>query len=480
METGKNLETAKKSQYQRAGLLAIDAVLLLLNTGAFAVCWFSYYEQHLYLSFEGNGNYMVIGLFMVLNLVFSHLYGGFDLLTSRITELAYSHFIALIMTHFFMYMVAWLLVRSSVPSPIPLMVCMIVCCGVDAIWSHISYLLTNKIVPPKRTLLIYENLEAYKNGIKIATKYSNRFEVVGEAIATRPTPNLYQEMEAKGVEAVLLCGLRSSQRNDILKYCIDHDILAYVRPNIGDLLISNAQSFRMNNLPVLLCQRSSPELSYLFVKRLTDIILSGIALIVASPIMLITAVAIKVYDGGPVFFTQRRMTLNRKVFVIHKFRSMKVDADKGGKGIVTLQNDDRITPIGRIIRACRLDELPQLWDIFVGNMTIVGPRPERLETIEIYETEMPEFAFRLQVKAGLTGYAQVYGKANTSPYDKLQMDLMYIAEQGIVTDLKIIFATIKILFMPESTEGFEEEKDALSVKETTGECVKEKRKQLEH
>ena len=196
--------------------------------------------------------------------------------------------------------------------------------------------------------------------------------------------------------------------------------------------------------------------------------------------MLITAVAIKVYDGGPVFFTQRRMTLNRKVFVIHKFRSMKVDADKGGKGIVTLQNDDRITPIGRIIRACRLDELPQLWDIFVGNMTIVGPRPERLETIEIYETEMPEFAFRLQVKAGLTGYAQVYGKANTSPYDKLQMDLMYIAEQGIVTDLKIIFATIKILFMPESTEGFEEEKDALSVKETTGECVKEKRKQLEH
>ena len=161
-------------------------------------------------------------------------------------------------------------------------------------------------------------------------------------------------------------------------------------------------------------------------------------------------------------FTQKRMTLDRKVFLIHKFRSMKVDADKGGHGIVTLQNDDRITPVGRFIRACRLDELPQLYDIFVGNMTLVGPRPERLETIELYEQEMPEFGLRLQVKAGLTGYAQVYGKANTSPYDKLQMDLMYIAQQGVVTDLKIIFATIKILFMPESTEGFAEEKDALA------------------
>lgn len=457
---------AKKGQRQDAELLLLDAALLLLNAGAFAVCWFAYYEKRLYLSFEGNGNYMVIGLFLALNMVFSHLYGGFDLLTSRITELIYSHFIALVMTHFFMYMVAWLLVRNSVPSPVPLVLCLAACCGLSALWAYVSYQLTDLIVPPKRTLLIYDNPEAYKNGVRIARKYGNRFEVIGEAIATRPTPDIYREIETSGAEAVLLCGIRSSQRNDILKYCIDHDVLAYVRPNIGDLLISNAQSFRMNNLPVLLCQRASPSLFYLFVKRLVDIVLSGVALLVTSPFMLATAIAIKAYDGGPVLFTQKRMTLDRKVFVIHKFRSMKVDADKGGKGIVTLQNDDRITPVGKIIRACRLDELPQLYDIFVGNMTIVGPRPERLETIELYEKEMPEFGLRLQVKGGLTGYAQVYGKANTSPYDKLQMDLMYIAEQGIVTDLKIIFATIKILFMPESTEGFAEEKDALSAEET--------------
>lgn len=450
-----------KSQRQNADLILLDILLLAANTAAFAVCWFSYYEKHLYLSFEGYGDYMVIGLFFALNAVFAHLYGAFELMTSRITELIYSNVIALLMTHFFMYMVTWMLVRNEVPNVIPLLLCLAACGGLSALWSYIAYRLTDKIIPPKRTLIVYDNEEAYKSGAKITRKYDNRFKVVGEAIATRPTPDIYHEIEEKNAEAVMLCGLASSQRNDILKYCIDHDVMAYVRPNIGDLIISEACSFRMDNLPVLLCQRAAPSLFYLALKRTMDILLSGVALIIASPFMLVTAIAIKAYDGGPVMFKQKRMTLDRKVFEIHKFRSMKVDADKGGKGIVTMQNDDRITPVGKVIRACRLDELPQLYDIFIGNMTIVGPRPERLETIELYEKEMPEFGMRLQVKAGLTGYAQVYGKANTSPYDKLQMDLMYIGEQSVITDLKIIFATIKILFMPESTEGFAEEKDAL-------------------
>lgn len=132
---------------------------------------------------------------------------------------------------------------------------------------------------------------------------------------------------------------------------------------------------------------------------------------------------------------------------------MKVDAEKDGVARLSSQNDDRITPIGKLIRACRVDELPQLFNILKGDLTCVGPRPERPEIAAQYVKEMPEFSLRLQVKAGLTGYAQVYGKYNTEPYDKLQMDLMYVSKMGIVTDLKIILATIKILFMPESTEG---------------------------
>lgn len=448
-------------QRQHAQLFLLDAVLPLLNTAAFAVCWYAYYEKWLYLTFEGYGDYMVIGFFCALYTVFAHLYGGFDLLTSRVSELIYSHVISLAMTGFFMFVVLWMLIRAHVPHILPLLLCLAVCAAFSALWSLIASRLTDKIVPAKKTVLIYDNKEAYKNGVQIAKTQRNRLEMVGEAEASRPMDGLEAQLRDTGAEAVLLCGIASSRRNDILKYCIDHDILAYVRPNIGDLLISNGQNLRMNHLPVLLCQRAAPSVFYLGFKRLMDILISGAALILTSPFMLATAIAIKAYDGGPVMFTQKRMTLNRKEFVIHKFRSMKVDADKGGKGIVTMQNDDRITPVGKFIRACRLDELPQLYDIFIGNMTIVGPRPERLETIELYEKDMPEFGLRLQVKAGLTGYAQVYGKANTSPYDKLQMDLMYIGEQGVLTDLKIILATIKILFMPESTEGFAEEKDAL-------------------
>ena len=192
-------------------------------------------------------------------------------------------------------------------------------------------------------------------------------------------------------------------------------------------------------------------------KRALDIAFSTIALIVSSPVFVITAIAIKAVDGGPVFYRQRRLTKDGKLFDVLKFRSMRVDAEKDGVArLSTGEKDDRITPIGRIIRKCRIDELPQLICILSGDMSIVGPRPERPEIAMEYERELPEFALRLQAKAGLTGYAQVYGKYNTTPYDKLQMDLMYIAHPSIIEDFKIVFATVKILFMPESTEGISE------------------------
>ena len=187
-----------------------------------------------------------------------------------------------------------------------------------------------------------------------------------------------------------------------------------------------------------------------------DIIISVVALIVTSPIMLITAAAIKLYDGGPVFFRQERCTIHGKVFRIHKFRSMIVDAEKEGEVIPATEDDDRITPIGKIIRKIRLDELPQFIDILKGDMSVVGPRPERVEHVKQYTEELPEFSYRLKVKGGLTGYAQIYGKYNTTAYDKLKLDLMYIQNYSILLDLKLIIMTVKIMFVKESTEGFEE------------------------
>ena len=259
------------------------------------------------------------------------------------------------------------------------------------------------------------------------------------------------------VETVFLSGIHSHDRNIILKYCVAKGINVYVIPRVGDVIMSGARKMHMFHLPMLRVGRYNPNPEFLFIKRLFDIILSLIAIIILSPIMIVVAFLIKVTDKGPVLYKQCRLTKNGKQFMVLKFRSMRVDAEKDGVARLSSgDKDDRITPIGKFIRKVRFDELPQLFNILFGDMSIVGPRPERPEIAAQYEKELPEFNLRLQAKAGLTGYAQVYGKYNTTPYDKLQMDLMYIASPSIIEDIKIMLATVKILFMPESTEGIAE------------------------
>jgi lipopolysaccharide/colanic/teichoic acid biosynthesis glycosyltransferase len=233
-----------------------------------------------------------------------------------------------------------------------------------------------------------------------------------------------------------------------------NDKLVYMIPRVGDVIMSSAQQVHLFHLPMMRTGRYRPNPEYVILKRLFDIVSSALGLIVLSPLFLVIAVIIKASDKGPVFYKQERLTKDGKRFMIHKFRSMRVDAEKDG--IPRLSSgvyDDRITPVGRFIRRYRIDELPQLFDILTGNLSVVGPRPERPEIAEEYMKEMPEFQLRLQAKAGLTGYAQIYGKYNTTPYDKLQLDLMYIAHPSFAEDIRICFATIRILFKPSSTEG---------------------------
>ena len=214
----------------------------------------------------------------------------------------------------------------------------------------------------------------------------------------------------------------------------------------------------MFDTPLCLCNNLGISNFQLFWKRFFDVVLSGLALIVLSPILLIVAIAIHAEDGGPVFFKQERVTLGGKRFMILKFRSMIVDAEKDGRPHPAGEKDDRITKVGNVIRATRIDELPQLWNIFRGDMSIVGPRPERWEHDEKYTKEVPEWPLRLKVKGGLTGYAQVYGKYNTTALDKLKLDLFYITNYSLVLDVQIIFETLKIVLRKDSTEGFTEEK----------------------
>jgi exopolysaccharide biosynthesis polyprenyl glycosylphosphotransferase len=227
-------------------------------------------------------------------------------------------------------------------------------------------------------------------------------------------------------------------------------------PKIPDIMAQGADLLHLFDTPILLIREYSMTVEQRFFKRMIDIVCAVILVVVSSPFMLITAIAIKLYDGGPVLYKQVRCTRDMKEFKILKFRSMRTDAEKDGVARLAQKNDSRITPIGKFIRKVRIDELPQLFNILKGEMSFIGPRPERPEIIKQYQEEMPEFTFRTKVKAGLAGYAQVYGKYNTTPYDKLKLDLFYIENYSIWLDLKLMLLTLKILFTPDSTEGVEE------------------------
>ena len=259
-------------------------------------------------------------------------------------------------------------------------------------------------------------------------------------------------------EAILLNDIPSEDKNDILKECFRIGKRVYFTPKISDIIGKNSEDINLFDTPLFLCRNNGLAFHQLVIKRIFDILVSLIVLIVFSPVFAIIAILIKVEDGGPVLYRQDRVTIGGKVFSILKFRSMIVDAEKDGVPLPAGEDDERITKVGRFIRATRLDELPQMINILVGDMSVVGPRPERVEHVEKYTADIPEFVFRLKVKGGLTGVAQVFGKYNTSPLSKLKMDLYYITNYSLLLDLQIIFETAKILVQKESTEGFTKEK----------------------
>ena len=439
-------------QKKQTVLFFAKLMLLIAVTAVYAVVWYVYYADKLYHPFYFYGNFVMILVFTLLYANFSKLYGVYELRVSRTSDLVYSNIVALFVTSFVIYCVTLLLERH-LPNVLPLVLFILVSIVITIPWSIFANRLTNKIMTVQRILMVYDNENARRNGEYILTSIPWRYSLLDQFALSEDLDETINKIQTYDCDGIMLCGIHSSPRNSLVKYCIENDIPVYLRPNIGDFIVNSAEEIQLANLPVLLCERAAIPTTYRVGKRIMDIILALLGLLVFSPFMIITAIAIKVYDRGPVFYKQVRLTKDGKEFNVYKFRSMRVDAEKDGVARLASKGDDRITPVGKIIRAVRIDEMPQIFCILKGDMSIVGPRPERPEIAKDYEAEMPEFALRLQVKAGLTGYAQVYGKYNTEPYDKLQMDLMYIAQQSFVTDFKIILATVKILFIPESTEG---------------------------
>ena len=439
-------------QYKRLIRFAFNILLLGCLMFFFIRIWDRNYNDWIVFPFYYKGFLLMGAFYALFFVVFSYILGGMKIGYLKSSSLMLSQTLALIAANVSIYLETVLLSARFV-NVIPMIELTAIDIVVIFIWTFLVNRIFRKLFPARHILLLYEEYDPSMLLRKVNSR-KDRYLIKKSMNVEEGWESITKEM--CNYDAVFLCDIHSPLRNRLVKYCYANGIRSYITPKISDIIIRSSENIHMFDTPLLLSRNNGLSFEQKLVKRFMDIVISLVMLVITSPFMLVTAVAIKLYDGGPVFFRQKRCTINGREFYIHKFRSMIVNAEKEGEVIPATDDDERITPVGKVIRKTRLDELPQFIDILKGDMSVVGPRPERVEHVEMYTREIPEFSYRLKVKGGLTGYAQIYGKYNTTAYDKLKLDLMYIQNYSLLLDLKLIIMTVKIIFVKESTEGFED------------------------
>ena len=432
-----------------------EAVLqILIFTVLYYLMWKISYSEMTF-AYLGRGKYILMGVYAIFAIVLFYYSDSFNYGNVKLSDIIVSQWIAILLVNFITY---WqlCLISNVMITPVPMLLLTLIDGFVSLGCCYLYNLIYLKNQSPRNLLMVYGNEDAIELEAKMAVR-TDKYHFAEMVSAEEGLEQICKKIQK--YDSVLLNDVPAQLRNDILKYCYSHEIRVYATPKLTDIIMSGGEEINLFDTPLRLIKGQGLTLEQRFVKRTMDIVLCSIAMIVAAPIMLVVAIAIKLEDGGPVFFTQKRATIDGKTFDILKFRSMIVDAEKFGEVIPATDRDPRITKVGNVIRATRIDELPQILNILKGEMSIVGPRPERVEHVEKYSKDIPEFAYRLKVKGGLTGYAQIYGKYNTSAYDKLRLDLMYIEEYSLLLDIKLILMTLQIMLRKESTEGFKNEKE---------------------
>lgn len=440
---------SKRDKYKRL-VTFISAVMIMgILAVLFAYVWYKHYSENIVLPFYRRGNWVLIGVYAVITAVFFKAYGGFKLGYLKKTDMLYSQLISMVCVNVIAYFLVSLIGRDFM-AWIPILELTLTDFAVLTIWTFITGKIYFMIYPPRRLIILYGSHQA----AALVMKMSQRVDkyMICESVDINEDCEKIKELILK-YEGVIICDIPADMRNDYVKFCFENSIRAYIAPKISDIIIRGADDIRLFDTPLLLCRNYGLDFEQRLCKRAFDIVFSLIVLLPALPVMLICALCIKLYDGGPVLYKQTRLTIDEKEFEVYKFRSMIVDAEKNGIPQLCTEADERITPVGKFLRKCRLDELPQIFNILKGDMSVVGPRPERPELSDEYKKDMPEFGYRLKVKAGLTGYAQVTGVYDTSPYDKLKMDLMYIENYSLRMDLQIILMTVKTMLFPGKTNA---------------------------
>ena len=439
----------KMQMQKRIYSFVMPFLIVAVETGIMTYIWVNYYNTELPKAYYFWGHIFISAVYLLILFIFSEMYGGLKIGSYRMLELLLSQAFSTLATNVLFYAIISLLAYHF-PPILPLLIGALLQCICIGGWILIATYIYRGLFPPLDVLLVYDGKTKDLFVSKVKTR-RHQFSITMSMRSTEELAQIYQEIDRH--EAVMMWDVPTVVRNKIFKYCYERSVEIYVMPKIMDIILRGSQTIHFFDTPLLLTKSSPMEAEQIVLKRVFDIVFSLFLLMLLSPFMLLTALLIKSYDGGPVFYRQIRCTRSGKEFCMYKFRSMIVEAEQDGVARLATKNDDRITPIGRVIRKIRVDELPQLFNVLSGAMSFVGPRPERPELIQKYTEAMPEFTYRTKVKAGLTGYAQIYGKYNTLPYDKLKLDLYYIENFTIWLDLKLIIQTLKILFTLESTEG---------------------------
>ncbi len=441
------------SSHTKGTVQSIESLLeIVLLSFLYYIFWRrGYHSDGLFPKYYGYGKYVLAGVYGVLSYLLIKNSDGLQFGQLRKADLLVAQWIAMLIVNTITYFQLCLIANVMI-DPVPILLLMAADVLVTSVYILLVKGLYHILYAPYNMVMIYGSRTAAGMKLKMDRR-RDKYQVNAIIPVEKGVDYICQELGK--YDAVVLNDVPAEIRNDVLKYCYQHSIRVYVVPKITDIIIRNGEDISAFDTPLILVAGKGLTIGQRFMKRAMDIILCLMALVVAAPVMAVVAIAIKLEDGGPVFYKQRRATINGKEFDILKFRSMIVDAEKSGMSIPATGRDPRITKVGSIIRACRVDELPQILNILKGDMSIVGPRPERLEHMEKYGADIPEFYYRLKVKGGLTGYAQIYGKYNTSAYDKIRLDLMYIEHYSLIMDIKLILMTIRILFSKESTEGFD-------------------------
>ncbi len=455
--------------YKRLIKFTSAMVLILLESGIYAAMWNGYFNRVIGSPFWRRGNWLMVALYGCFLLFFFYTYGAVRIEYQKNGNLICSQFLSLLFVNAITYIQITLLDKRF--QSLRVMALMMAVEFIAAVlWTFLFKRLYRRLFPPRKLLLVYGERPAFQLMAKINSR-EDKYYLAGAIHVNSGVPAIMEL--AASYDALIIGDIPVEERNDLMKRCFEREIRTYTVPKLSDILLRTSSELNVFDSPLLLSRNMGLQKDQELLKRLLDLIFSGTGLLLSAPFFLLIGLAIRLTDPGPVFYRQKRLTKDGAQFDIYKFRTMVQDAERPGKARLASEGDPRILPVGRFLRRTRLDELPQLLNIWKGEMSFVGPRPERPELAEEIQKEIPEFCYRLKVKAGLTGYAQVYGKYNTTSYDKLKLDLSYIRNYSVLLDLKLMLMTPKVMMLKESTEGVKESTEGIKesaegVKETDG------------